>query len=61
MDEIRIELDKRFDIIKRYANNILDLQIKIKEKEIENLLLKKQINELESKLAPRHSSIYETK
>ena len=58
LNDIRGELDKRFEKIVEYGNIILDLKIEIKRKEIENLVLTKEINELNNKLTPRHNKTF---
>jgi len=55
ISSIRKTLDDRFDKIVDYSQTILDLKIKLKESEVENLKLRKKINDLYSQLAKRHS------
>lgn len=49
--EIKYELNKRLENIIEKSNTILDLKIQLKETEIENLKLRKEINNLNGELA----------
>jgi hypothetical protein len=54
--QLKQELDNRFNKFVEKCNIIIDLKIELKEKDIEILKLKKEINELLYKYCPKHLS-----
>jgi ribosome-associated translation inhibitor RaiA len=51
ISSIKQELNKRLEKIITYSNMVIDLKIQLKESEIENLKLKKEINKYNSECA----------